>query len=249
MSTANRKWLPVVTLVLAFAIPGISAQRASLETLAEVRQLVTFRFSSRGIFGPPTIAPIVELYRQTPAVRRVRGYREAESPEPFDLILMTSYRGLEGFDRARQDLSGQRTRSGMTLAGAYQRIEQTTEWHRDHFIEMIGDLDHQTTTPPEFFVFEWIRLVPAARRAYELLLDTTVLPWEKNQTFLQSTETGRVFIGEGWDYLRILGFTSMAGYQDYLGAWRHHPEADALALHVTDKKVFVVREDEGLRVR
>jgi hypothetical protein len=63
------------------------------------------------------------------------------------------------------------------------------------------------------------------------------------------SETGRVIIGSGWDYLRLLGFERFGDYQEYLTAWRGHAEADQLGLHVADRKTLIVREDESLRVR
>jgi len=51
------------------------------------------------------VDPLVELYQRTPAILRMRGFRDAESSEPLDLLLMTSYRGLEGFELARKQWS------------------------------------------------------------------------------------------------------------------------------------------------
>lgn len=128
--------------------------------VAEVRQLVTFRWAERVPFGArPAMDTLVEVYRQTPAVLRLRGFQEAESPEPFDLILMTSYRGLEGFELARKQMGSTRTRDGRMLAVAYQRLDEMSEWHRDEFVEMLRDHDYRTGTEPRLLVFEWVRLV------------------------------------------------------------------------------------------
>lgn len=227
----------------------VHAQRRSFD-IAEVRQLVTFRWAERVPFGMrPAMDTLIDLYRQTPAVLRMRGFRESESPEPFDLILMTSYRGLDGFELARKQIAGQRTREGRTMLSAYERLDQASDWHRDEFIEMLEDLEHRGTSEPQVFIFEWVRLVPASYRAYELMLQTSVVPWERDLTSLHLTETARVIVGNGWDYVRILGFPSLSEYHDYVTRWRDRAEADQLALHIANRKVIVVREDEALRVK
>jgi hypothetical protein len=165
------------------------------------------------------------------------------------VILMTSSRDLDGFELARKQMVGLRATSGGTLFAAQQRLDEMTEWQRDEFIEMLPDHDHRSGTEPRVFVFDWVRLVPAAHRAYELLVQNAVVPWERERTFLHLTETGRVLVGDGWDYVRILGFDTLAGYQDYLDLWRERSEADQLALHVSARRTVIVREDETLRVR
>jgi hypothetical protein len=239
------------TGLIALAVVGGEARDAQRGTFgaAEVRQLVTFRWAERRPFNVrPSLATVLELYQRTPAVRRVRGFTEAESPEPFDLILMTSYRGLDGFELARREMAGQRGKDGRSFTIAYQELDQASQWHRDEFIEMLPH-EHRGTAEARVFVLEWVRLVPASHRAYELLLQTAVVPWERDQTYVHLSETGRVIIGSGWDYLRILGFETLGGYHDYLTDWRDHAEADQLGLHVADRKTVIVREDETMRVR
>lgn len=244
------RWPAVAAALTLAASAAADDTAAQLSTPAEVRQLVTFSFGRAMPFGSrPSMDEVIDLYRMAPAVLRVRGYTEAESPEPFDLVLMKSFRGLDGFEQAQRQLDGQRTRSGTTIRAAYQRLDQVTDFHRDEFVEMIAALTHVGTGEPSIYVFEWVRLVPAASRAYELLLQTAVQPWERDLPDLQLSETGRVIIGQDWDYLRILGFSSLSGWHDALTAWREHGASEQVALHVASRKTYIVREDERLRVR
>ena len=235
-----------------FAVLGADpadAQRRSFEQ-PELRQLVTFRWAERMPSNfRPSMATLADIYRQTPAVVRMRGFRKAESPEPFDLILMTSYRGFDGLELARKQMTSVRTTEGRNIFSVQEMLDSTGAWRRDEFVEMLGDLEHRSGSEPRTLIFEWVRLVPAAQRAYELLLQTSVVPWERDLTWLQLSETGRVIVGDGWDYLRILGFASLSEYQDYVTGWRERSEFDQLALHVANRKVFIVTEDEALRVK
>jgi hypothetical protein len=229
--------------------PATRAQR-SRSDLPEVRHLVTMRFKEFVPFGArPSLDTLLELIRETPGVLRLRGYREAESADPFDVILVSSYRGLDGFEQATAAMLQQRTRTGDTLSGAYRRIDEVTAWHRDQFVEMIEDLEHDSETDAELLVFEWVRLVPAAHPAYELLLRANVLPWEREFTRLRSAETGRMLIGDEWDYLRVFGFQSLAAYHDYRRETRDHVMSEELGRLIAARKTFVVREDKGLAVR
>ena len=239
----------LLAALAAIAAPAAGGQRQSFETL-EVRQLVTVRWGSGVPFGArPAMDMLVDVYRQTPAVVRMRGFQQAHSTDPFDLVMMTSYRGFEGFEQARKQMVGQRTNAGGTFFTAQRHFDEASEWHRDEFLEMLPNHDHKSGSDPRVFVFEWVRLVPAAHRAYELLLQTAVVPWERERTFLYLTETGRVLVGDGWDYVRILGFETLSGYQDYLDLWRDRSEAEQLALHVSARKVAILREDESFRIR
>ena len=73
----------------------------------EVRQIVTFQFA------PGRMAEALAIYRDQlrpiyegiPALLRFRGYSEAESPEPLDLIVVSSYRGMAGMDLAKRDFA------------------------------------------------------------------------------------------------------------------------------------------------
>jgi len=130
-----------------------------------------------------------------------------------------------------------------------ERLESMSDWQRSEFVEMLRDHEYRSGTEPRVVIFEWIRLVPAAQRAYELLLQTSAIPFERDLAFLYLSETGRVIVGDGWDYVRIFGFETLAGYHDYTTIWRERSEAEQLALHVSARKVVIVRDDETLRIR
>lgn len=228
----------------------VSAQRVDSLTVPEVRQLVTFRFNNMIPFGTrPALYGLVDLYRATPAVERVRGYRETESPEEFDLLLMTSYQGLEGFERANAELRRQRSPGGTTLLTEYRRLAEASVWHRDQFIEMVPELAHEPHALADLHAFEWVRVVPGGHDAYELLLRNLVLPWERDLPAVRSSESARVLIADGWDYVRILGVPSLAGYHDYLRVLRTHVAWQETGRLVSARKTFIVREDSDLRVR
>ena len=49
---------------------------------------------------------------------RFRGYRETESPEPLELIVVSTYRGMAGMDAFHDAVQ----KSGASLGGLYGRI-------------------------------------------------------------------------------------------------------------------------------
>jgi hypothetical protein len=254
-------WCAAVTAAVVFSAADTGSlfelrrgAQIDRRDLPEVRHLVMYRFQRNG--GPfgmrpsmPAMDSLLELYRETPPVLRVRGYREAESAEPFDLILATNHRGLEGFEQAMEQLAKRSTDRGVTFGVASRRIDEASEWHRDWWVELIEDMTHTGTGTPELHVFEWVRVFPSTQPAYELLLRSRLVPFERDQTNVRSSETGRVLIGDEWDYLRIVGFPSLSAYHDYRRVLRDDQVSEEIGRFVALRKMFVVRQDGDLSVR
>ena len=80
------------------ALAPVAAAQISPE-LPVVRQLVTFRFA------PGRMAEALQIYRDQlrpiyagiSPLLRFRGYSEIESPEPLDLVVVSSYRAWPGW--------------------------------------------------------------------------------------------------------------------------------------------------------
>jgi hypothetical protein len=253
MRHIDSRLFAILSLVLLTG-GGVFAQ-LDRRDLPEVRHFVMYRFGRQGPFGSPARLPgratdaLMELYRETPPVLRVRGYRESHSAEPFDLILASDYRGLDGFEQARSQLVRRRTEDGVTFDAALRGLDEASEWQRDWFVELIEDLTHAGTGTAEVHVFEWVRTFPSTQIAYELLLRSRLVPFERDQTTVRSSETGRVLIGDEWDYVRIVGFPSLAAYHDYRRALRDDQVSEEIGRFVALRKTFMVREDSGLSVR
>ena len=114
------------------------ALAAPAQIVPEVRQLVTFKFLPGRSQDAVTIfkEEALPVYRAHATMLRFRAYREAESPEPLDLIVVSTYQGMEGMDRFHDAVR----KSGASLGGLYGRIGALTQEHRDEFVEMDASL-------------------------------------------------------------------------------------------------------------
>lgn len=114
----------------------------NVQDLPEVRQLVTFKFS------PGKSRDAIALFRdealpldqETPPMLRFRGFREAESPEPLDLIVVSTFRGMAGMDASNRTLRERAEKANTSMGELYRRIGALTEHHRDEFIEVDPEL-------------------------------------------------------------------------------------------------------------
>mgnify|MGYP001797223182 CR=1 FL=1 len=126
-----------------------------------------------------------------------------------------------------------------------------TQTHHDQFVEMIGGLSDTATvtTAGGLTVFEYTRLAPGAQERFEALLRARVRPFEKTHALYQSSETGRLLISDGWDYLRLYSVRSLGAWQAYLRQTRRAPFSVELSPLVAARKTMILRNDPRLSVR
>ncbi|MGE3274611.1 MAG: hypothetical protein AB7O67_05835 [Vicinamibacterales bacterium] len=235
--------------VLLGAVPA--AQDQGL--VGEIRQIVSFHLS------PGSLVQVEQIYRQqllpiyegiTPLLR-LRAYHEAESPEPVDLVIVSAYRDMAGMDQAN-DMLRRPARGGLSPLRFYDQISRHTVAHTDQFVEMrprLSDPVSDQEPPPEITVFEYVQLVPAAHDAYEELLAGRVRDFEKDEALYAWSETGRLIVADGWDYLRTYGLRSLADWQEYQGRIRAAEFGPDLAGITMRKKTLVLRRAPEMSVR
>jgi hypothetical protein len=234
-----------VALLAAGATASPAAPRQFRST-PEVRQVVTFRFQpgrARDAVHAfeQLLAPV---YRETAAIVRFRAYREAESPEPLDLIVVTTVRGLAGMDELNRQL-----RERPAAGDAYERLSQMSDGHHDAFVEMVDELRFGDADAARLLVFDWLQVAPGGRANYERLLQIHSTPWERSLGKVRSSETGRCLVCDGWDYLRILGFDSLGDFHDHLIAARTQSWATPMDELRGPRRRLIVRPVEALRIR
>ena len=248
---------PVAVLCCALLVAAVSARavaQAATPSQSDVRQLVTFRFlpgradSAIGIYE----RVLVPAYRDAAAMLRFRGYREAESPEPMDLLVVSHFDGMAGMDSSNATLR-QLSAGGRPVFAWYGALGALSQQHRDEFAEMLPDLGDGAEAAHDssagLIVVEYVRVVPEGRSSYERLLRARVRAVEHARSLVRWSETGRLLIADGWDYVRFIGISSLADWQRYraameeAGAWN---EVDRL---VVARKTMVVRQAPTLSVR
>jgi hypothetical protein len=217
---------------------------------AEVRQIVTF------LFQPGRGSEAVTIYEQqlkpiyagiTP-LRRFRAYREAESPEPLDLVVISTYDGMAGMDSANAALRrpGPNGKSAFALYGTLSAMTQT---HHDQFVEMIPVLSDSASVESPLTVFEYVRLTAGAQAAWETMLWTSVRPFERRLGLYQWSEAGRMLVSDGWDYVRIFGIRSLGDWHRYQQQVRGAAFSQELRGLVAARKTLILRGDARLSVR
>jgi quinol monooxygenase YgiN len=217
----------------------------------EVRQLVTFKFEPGHTEEAVEIfrSKVIPLYVKTEAMIRFRVSREVESPEPLDLILVATYRSLAGMDRSNAELAQRARESGTSIGALYGSISDLSHHHHDQFVEILPAFSHGDPGSKPLTVFDSIRVIAGGGRELETLLASGVLPWEKGLDSLAGSETARFLIGDGWNYLRILGFENLSHLHDYLTAAREEPWSQEMDRLVATRKRIVVRQEPDLAVR
>ncbi len=231
------------------AVVGPDLAMAQGDTPLEVRQIVTFQFAA-GRTGDA-----VEIYRhqlrpiydRISALLRFRAFGEAESPEPLDLIVVSSYRGMAGMDLANEGLR-QPGPGGVTALSLYATLSALTVGHHDQFVEIRPALSDTAAASP-FTVFEYLRLAPRSREGFERLVRERVRPFERSRDLVQWSETGRMLVSDGWDYLRIIGIGSLAEWHRYQTRMWSAPFNADLQRYVSARKTIVVRAIPSLSVR
>lgn len=228
----------------------LNAQNTAATTGGEVRQIVTFQFQP----GRSTDALAIyekqlkPIYTGVPSLRRFRGYREAESPEPLDLIVISTYDSMSGMDAANEELRKPNA-TGQSALSLYGVLSGMTQAHHDQFVEMLPALSDSATGTADLTVFEYVRVAPGAQRRYPTLLFTFIRPFERERGLYAWSETGRMLVSDGWDFVRIFGIRSLGDWQRYRERMFNSPRGAELDALITARKTIIVRRDSRLSVR
>jgi len=185
----------------------------SAGSASEVRQVVSFRLLAGK--APDAIQifrdEALPLYQANEPMLRFRAYREVESPEPLDLVVISSFRGMAGMDASNRALAEEAAKRGARVGEIYGRISASADGHRDEFVEMDSGLSWGDMEGPGLLVFIRLRVVSGRRSDFESLLRERIVPWEKERRLGAGSETGRFLLSNGFDFLRILRISSLAG--------------------------------------
>lgn len=208
---------------MSFLLLGLVA----LQSAIEVRQIVSFRFlpgktaEAIRIFREEALP----LYQADAPMLRFRAYREVESPEPLDLVVISTFRGMEGMDASNRVLAEEASKRGTRVGEIYGRIAASSDGHRDEFVEVRPGLSWGDVDGAALVVLVRLRLAPGRRSDYETLLRERVVPWEKEQRLVLGSESGRFLVADGFDYFRILGISNLGDWHRYVESLRTAPFA------------------------
>ncbi len=220
---------------------------APAQKIPEVRQLVAFKFlpgrsqEALAIFKEEALP----VYRAHAPLLRFRAYREAESPEPLDLIVVSTYQGMAGMDRFHEAVR----ESGASLGGLYGRIGALTQEHRDEFVEMDASLAWGDVDKAPLQVLVSHRIAPGNTDAYESVLRHRMIPWEKQAGIISGSESGRFLVSNGWHYFRLIAVASLGDWHRYLTESRAQPWSRQVTGVVAESKQAIVAPLPELSVR
>lgn len=239
--------LALAALGIALLAPPAAAQ--AVTGPPEVRQLVTFLFVPGKSAEAMRIyeASLVPIYREMSDLLRVRGFREVESPEPLDLVIASSYAGMEGMERASPDLR-RPAADGRTALHWYGALSALSQHHHDQFVEMVPTLSDMPRDTDGLVAFEFLQVAPGRGADLEQAIrqERTHLA-RGSQAAVQWSETGRMLIADRWTHLRIHGLRGLADWPLYLA--RRHQAAGVLESLVVSRKTLLLRGVPSLAVR
>lgn len=192
-----------------------SADPATAQAQAKVLQLVTFRFQPGKTSEAITIFRelALPLYERNPAMLSFRGLREIESPEPLDLVVVSTFRGMAGMDASNEGLRTAGEEVGTSIGAFYGAMGAVMDSHHDQFVELLTPLTNGDPTTKRRVALVSYQLAPGMGAAFEEAMQRTILPWERAAGV--PSITGRFLISDGWHYFRMIGFDSLGDYQDY----------------------------------
>jgi hypothetical protein len=121
--------------------------------------------------------------------------------------------------------------------------------HHDQFIEMVPALSDSGFTPAPLTVFEYIRIAPGQRAAFESQMRQVVRPFEQQHRPYLWAEYGRVLLSDGWDVVRIFGIRNLGDWHAYQRVLRAMPQADQWDATIAARKTIILRQDSRLSVR
>jgi hypothetical protein len=238
----------MAALVIATRACSLDAQVVA--RAPEVRQIVTFLFQPGRSSEATTIyeKQLRPIYSAVPALRRFRAYHEAESPEPLDLVVVSSYTGMAGMDSANAALR-RPSPTGQSAFALYGLLSGMTQSHHDQFIEIMPAVSDAAADTSSLTVFEYIRVAPGMHTDFETRLRTLIRASEHDAQLYDWSETGRVLVSDGWDYIRMFGIRSLADWHRYQRYAQGSAMRDAFALTVAARKTIILRNDPRLSVR
>jgi len=239
------------SVTLAFMSPAIlAAQNTPATSGGEVRQIVTFLFQPGRAGEAMSIyeKQLQPIYTDVAPLRRFRAYREAESPEPLDLVVISSYDGMAGMDAANVALRRPHA-SGQSAFALYGTLSAMTQTHHDQFVEMIPALGDSTADGADLTVFEYVRVAPGMQTRFSTLLFTSIRPFERARRLYAWSETGRMLVSDGWDFVRIYGIRSLGDWQRSREQVRNSPYGTALDGMIAARKTLILRRDARMSVR
>lgn len=215
----------------------------------EVWQIVTFRFQPGQAAEAHRIYAdsLLPIYRDNPHLLRFRAYREAESPVPLDLMIVSHYAGMAGMDESNR--WHRRRATGGGVGPLYARLSDLSAGHDDQFIEILPSLTTAAKAVPALYVFEWIRVIPGGGPRFEQVLEARAVPWERGLSMVKGSRTGRVLVGDGWDYARVLEVDSLGDYHSLLTRAREAPFTAEWAALVAARRTIIVRNLPELAIR
>jgi len=250
-SVSIRLTLVAVAVALSASVPVvIAAQNTPERARSDVRQIVTFLFQP-GRSGEAMAIyekQLKPIYTDVVPLRRFRAYREAESPEPLDLVVISSYDGMAGMDAANQALRRPNA-SGQSALALYGTLSAMTQTHHDQFVEMLPALGDSASDSTDLTVFEYVRVAPGMQARYSALLFTFIRPFERARRLHAWSETGRLLVSDGWDFVRIHGIRSLADWQQYLEQIRDSPHGVEMDGMIAARKTLILRRDSRMSVR
>ena len=241
----------LLTLTALCAARGtLPAQTPAATTGGEVRQIVTFLWQP-GM--SETAASVYEralkpIYTSIPALTRFRAFREVESSEPLDLVVVSSYESMSGMDSANAALRRPRT-SGESAFLVYARLAGMMQHHHDQFVEMLPAMSDPVVEDAELTVFEYIRVTPGSQVKFTTQLFTFVRPFERARNLYLWSETGRMLVSDGYDFVRIYGIRSLGDWQRYRERIRSSPQMAGMDALIASRKTIILRRDARLSVR
>jgi hypothetical protein len=218
---------------------------------SEVRQIVSFRLL------PGKTADAIQIFREearplyeaNASMTRFRAYREVESPDPLDLVVVSSFRGMEGMDASNRALAEEAARRGTRVGEIYGKISASADGHRDEFVEMDPRLSWGDVDGSGLVVLVRLRLAPGRRSDYEELLREKVVPWEKKHRLAAGSESGRFLLSDGFDFFRVLGISGLGDWQRYVEAERASPFAADLDGWIVESRQVILAPVRELSVR
>lgn len=237
---------------------GANAQAKDSTPHSDVRQILSFQFLPGRADSAFRIYErvLVPAYRDDAAMLRFRGYREAESPEPLDLMLVSHFDGVAGMDASNRALR-QLSAAGRPVFAWYGALSELAQAHRDEFAEMLPELgdvaDAASDTSGGIVVVERVRVLPTERPLYEHFIRTHVRSverrTERDAPLVRWSETGRLLVSDGWDYIRFVGVASLGDWQRYREALKKSRAWSAIDQLVVARKTTIVRQAPALSVR
>jgi hypothetical protein len=223
----------------------------TVQSAAEVRQIVTFRFQGGESGAAIQIfrEEALPLYEANPPMLRFRAYREVESPEPLDLVVVSSFLGLEGMDGSNRGLAEEAAKRKTRVGDIYGRISASSAGHRDELVEMDPPLSFGDVDGAPLVVLVRLRITAGRRSDYETLLRERLVPWERETRIVKGSDSGRFLLSDGFDFFRILGLENLAAWQRYVEAARGAPFASELDGWIAESRQVILAPVRELFVR